>query len=466
MEEKIITDSCQTSIGVKSLLRNTLCKITTIFLLSFLSAFLYSQLAGRSLTEMAFLEGDSIEYDGIAVNFLNGYGLSSYGVMPQAWLVNSDKPTLQMHREPFYPLFLALIYYTFGHSLLPAMIAQFIIYGFISYIVYLTGKIVFDEKVALWGSLLLSVHPNMALTFSKIGQEALAIFFSVLSIFLLLLSSIRANRSHLYLIFSSIFMALSALTRSILLLFPLVIIFYFLSVVKKKEAFLRCAVFCFVFASITVLWPIRNYKVMGYFSFTSNLGEILYVRTAFIGEKQNKITLFDPTAKNISLDLNRSYAKMVAKYKSLYFEHKNEVVVSKALLREALEKISSYPAEYIIGGLPPFQRMILDNNSQLFISLSFAEALNSRAYFIIFFKIILRLIYSLPYLLTVLAFILLRPSWNKWSLLFIFVTYSLLINSLLVGSYVRHIINIYPYIILFAVAFIMGIRKKKTAKSE
>lgn len=458
MGERIPIEFDKISAGIKGPSVSTLWKITIIFLLSFVSALLYSQLAGRTITRLSAMSGDSVEYDGIAINFLKGYGLSSYGPISQGVIVNAEQPTAQMRREPLYPLFLAAIYFLFGHSALPVIMAQFIIYGLICSIIYLTGKIVFSEKVAFWGSIVLAAHPNTALIFSQIGQESLATLFSALSIFLLVFSAIKDERK--YLISSAIFLSLSVLTRSVLLLFPLVTIFYFLVTMGRRKALLSWAVFCLVFSSIAVLWPIRNYRALGYFAFTSMMGDVLYVRTSFIGDSKDKTTLFDPSVKKLAFDLNRSYAKMVTEYKRLYLVHKSEVEVSRALLREALEKIGSHPAEYLIGVLPPLQRMVFENHSQQFVPMSFDEALASRAYGIVFLKIILRLIYSLPYLLMALAFILMRSFWKKWWLLFIFITYTLLINSLLVGSYVRHIINIYPYVILFAVAFVTCLRKE------
>ena len=102
------------------------------------------------------------------------------------WIENPyfpDGPKFYAWRSPGFPLFLALIYKIFGHSFLAAKIGLAVLSSITTIILFFLGKILVDEKIGLWTSLIYSVYPASIFWTGYLAPETISAFLLVLSIF-------------------------------------------------------------------------------------------------------------------------------------------------------------------------------------------------------------------------------------------------------------------------------------------
>jgi 4-amino-4-deoxy-L-arabinose transferase-like glycosyltransferase len=113
---------------------------------------------------------DSVDFDARAMAFMQGRWLEA-GAFFQA---------------PLYPLFLALIYKVFGHSLLAVRLVQAVLGSGTALLVYLVGRRCCGRSVGLVAGLIASLY-SMAIHFdAEILRPPLVLFLAVLGLYLLL----------------------------------------------------------------------------------------------------------------------------------------------------------------------------------------------------------------------------------------------------------------------------------------
>ena len=115
-------------------------KLFLIFLLALLLrvAFIIFYDHGKMLQNQLYAP-DEYSYDQIAVNFLNGKGL-----------VTDDG--LYARRGPVYPLFLAIIYFIFGHSYVAVRFIQAIIGSSTPLLIFFIAKKLVCIEIAIIAS--------------------------------------------------------------------------------------------------------------------------------------------------------------------------------------------------------------------------------------------------------------------------------------------------------------------------
>lgn len=121
---------------------------------------------------------DAKEYDGLAQQFVECNLLAPDG-----------RPYWQ---PPFYPMFLALIYFITGHSLLAARVAQFGMGAASTLIVYLLATRYFNRRVALLAGILCATNATLIYHDGELLTPSLTIFLNLTAIWLL--SSIQNAR--------------------------------------------------------------------------------------------------------------------------------------------------------------------------------------------------------------------------------------------------------------------------------
>ncbi|MEW6679755.1 MAG: glycosyltransferase family 39 protein [bacterium] len=184
---------------------------------------------------------DASGYDMIGLSIAQGNGFCMDGI-------------LTARREPIYPLFLAFVYFVFGHSYLAVRILQAIIGALTCIFVYLIGKRIFGKNCGVLASLFCALYPHLITTTGFVLTETLFTFLLSVSIYFLL----KGLEKRKFLILAGIFFGLSTLTRSVTLLFPFFLLVCFL-ILKKKGAILDfCIISIFMTATI-IPWTIRNY---------------------------------------------------------------------------------------------------------------------------------------------------------------------------------------------------------------
>lgn len=188
---------------------------------------------------------DAQNYDRIAVNISKGSGFALYGV-PTAFVA------------PLYPFFLSLIYTVFGHNYWVVKILQAIIGGLTSLIVFFIGKELFNYWTGFFSSLFVAVHPELIGISTFIYTETLNIF--LLSLFVLFfIKGLKNNDDKKYYLLSGLFLGLSTLCKGVTLLFPFLLLCFFIVDRGLRKKLANLFPFVCVFVVTITPWTIRNY---------------------------------------------------------------------------------------------------------------------------------------------------------------------------------------------------------------
>ncbi len=195
---------------------------------------------GISLDPHQLYFPDSRQWSGIALNFLSGDGL----------ITDEGAKAL---RPPVYSLFLSFIYFIFGkENLLAVRIIQALISSCTCLIVYLLGKIIFNEAAAKISMAACAVYPFFIYYSGAVLTETLFIF--ILSLIMLFLSGKRFMPA-------GVFFGLGILCRTELVVFFFCALAGMFIVLRRKEALKRAIVMAAITGAILLPWALRNYRV-------------------------------------------------------------------------------------------------------------------------------------------------------------------------------------------------------------
>jgi 4-amino-4-deoxy-L-arabinose transferase-like glycosyltransferase len=208
------------------------------------------------ILRLTFVYGEQIKFSADAKN---------YDIMVKQYLdkgfmgYQSDKPNARV--TPGYPLFLSVIYKTFGYqneSPFTAVRFTQAILGMLSILlIYLIGSHTINRRVGLLAALLYAVYPPYLQSISLLLTEVLYTFFFLLY-FWVQLKALKSMNKWLHLIAGCVF-ALAILTRP--LIFPLLAVpfIYQWFVTKDRKLIIS---FLYSLAGMIVImlpWWIRNY---------------------------------------------------------------------------------------------------------------------------------------------------------------------------------------------------------------
>ena len=219
-------------------------------------------------------ESDEIGYDEMAVNLASGNGLSQF--------INGSMTPIA-YRTPVYPMFLAGIYYTFGHNYIAAKIIQAVIGALFCIVIFFIANIIYeDTRVGLIASLCAALYKPFISGFSCSGGPA-----HLLSEYLLMFMVGLAILSILYVIkkggigigiLSGIFMGLAILTRSEFVIFPGVLSIYLLYISRLSiKTFMKKYFIVYLFIILTMSpWIVRNYIIYKEFIPLSTTGGVIF----------------------------------------------------------------------------------------------------------------------------------------------------------------------------------------------
>lgn len=194
---------------------------------------------------------DALGYDHQAIGILEGKGFSEAG-----------KPTSS--REPLYSLFLAGIYYFFGHNYTVVRIIQAILGALVCVIIFLLAKKLFDTRIAILASILAAFCPSLIKISEKLLSENLYTFMLTIAI-LLLLKQIKA-KDYKCLALLGITLGIASLIRSVMVFFPLFIaVFMGKRLVPKgyniKKRIFAIFILIFFFILPILPWAVRNWTM-------------------------------------------------------------------------------------------------------------------------------------------------------------------------------------------------------------
>lgn len=160
---------------------NVLKKETCVSLIIFIVAIILRSVYSWELSETPFftgLIGDASLFDAWAQEIANGRWAGAHVVL-----------------QPFYPYFLALTYFFFGHKLLAVIVVQ-IIFGALScVIIQKAGYYFFSRRVGVLAGFLLACYPSAIFFDCLIQKSVFGMFF--MSLLLLFLGKLLHNqRTH------------------------------------------------------------------------------------------------------------------------------------------------------------------------------------------------------------------------------------------------------------------------------
>jgi len=176
---------------------------------------------------------------------------------------------------PGYPFFLSSIYRVLGHHNLWAKIANVILSFFLCFLTYRVAKRIKNHHTPQIVLLILCFFPSQIYFTPLLASEILFTFLFLLVLCFLIIQ-LKENRRLFFLIFSGVLLGLATLTRGVLLVFPLVILFFFLTF--EKKGFLKeFLIITFSMFLILLPWMLRNQQKFGNFTLSTNIGASLWV---------------------------------------------------------------------------------------------------------------------------------------------------------------------------------------------
>ncbi len=209
---------------------------------------------------------DAQEFDKLAMNILSGKGFAIDTNAGKAFITDGKAyPT--SWRVPLYPIFLAVIYSTFGHNYFVVRIIQAIMSALLCIIIFYIAQRAFNLKIALLSATILVFYQPLIFYLYFGGPVFLFsenLFIFLFALFLLfLIKNLFENNSLENIIISGFLMGLLVLTRPFIALFPLLLFILFLYKNKYavKPALKTMFMLLFVFILTILPWTVRNYFV-------------------------------------------------------------------------------------------------------------------------------------------------------------------------------------------------------------
>lgn len=206
------------------------------------------------------------EYEEIATNILNGAG----------YQMNHFGTTHYTFCPPAYPFFSAFVYFLTGHSKVILAAVQAIVSAFGCIFIFLLGKTIFNNKVALLSSVMAALHPGIILYVAKLHSFNIDwVLFAVL-IFALLKALSKMSLG--YFIFFGFVFGVCFLARSTVLLFmPLVLIVLSFSRKGGRNKLAQYFIVSFIAASVIITpWAVRNYMRLGQIELVQKSGVVFW----------------------------------------------------------------------------------------------------------------------------------------------------------------------------------------------
>jgi len=253
--------------------------------------------------------GDTIQYDRIAINLVQGHGYSLSLAEPFVWTTQ---------REPIYPLFLALIYFLFGHSPMAVVLVQCLLGAATCLIIYETALLMFeDRRIALWAGLANALYLPLAIFCARLYSETVALLVMA-GVAYLLVRLFARPATTLGAIALGVTMALLALTKLLFVLLPAVLLpLIVLLGHGRRVAWIKSAAIILVAMTVGLLpWIAINYNLHGTFGSGNSvrMAANIYCRVQDRGMKG-----YDPYAELLELErrgvptetINRAYEKKV-----------------------------------------------------------------------------------------------------------------------------------------------------------
>jgi len=370
---------------------------------------------GRMLLNRLYT-ADEYSYDEVVLNFLNGKGLVTAG-------------GLYARIGPVYPLFLSAVYSSFGRSFVAVRFVQIVVSALTCVIVYLIGRELYDKKTGLASACVSAVYYPFIQQPVYLLTEVVFSFLLALSI--LLFVRYYNTRKDLPLFGASALLGIAALCRGYIIVYAIVLALWMGTIFgwKARETMRSISILFFGIAIILAPWTVRNYRIYhAFIPLTVDGGRLLYVG--------NNPAATGGTAGRTAHFIDQFYPNDVGDLGSLEAD--------RIMLGRALSFMKSNPRKTILLMGRRFVNMWRPYYSD-------ARRIN---------KIIMSVSYvplaMLSALGAVMAFFL---DWKKALLLCGLIFTEIFVHLISIAE-IRYRYPVEPYLILFAMFFLLNFRKK------
>jgi 4-amino-4-deoxy-L-arabinose transferase-like glycosyltransferase len=245
------------------------------------------------------------------------------------------------NRPPLMPAFIAGLYAWFGVGDYDAVrIAQLILSLASMVLVYQLGKATYSESVGLWAAALYGFYPSLLVYNNLLLAESLFIFLMLLGLYWLAVYLERGGL--LWAALGGALLALAALTRSVLWLYPpvlaLVVIVSGGGAVPLSRRMAAAAVACLTFAAVLTPWAVRNTQLQKTLTVVDATGG----RNFMMGNYE--YTPWDRPWMAINEPDGRTWSDVVASRHPEFFSL-SDGQRDKLAMHEALVYIQDHPGE-------------------------------------------------------------------------------------------------------------------------
>lgn len=362
---------------------------------------------------------DAKGYDAMGWNLSHGYGIS---VVPGE---HSSR------RGPIYPIFLAVIYFVFGHNLLLVRILQALISALTVILIFSIAQQVFNKKIGEITAWLLALYPVLIVYCGLIITETLFTFCLAATI-LISLKAIEKKEWEWY-IYSGLSLGITTLCRPTTVLFPIAILLVTLIVyAQKQKAVIHSIVMIIAFLIALSPWTVRNY---------------IFFKTVFIVHSGGFGDLLCGSARFASENKD-DYDKWNQYLYDLRAKH-SESETEKILMAEGIKTIQKNFFKYVSWGIIKLPQLWVSSHSAVFgIDKPNGEYMQQKQYGVLFIKFLLLLLQIAILGLGITGIILSRKYWRNWLLPVLLILYFSM--HVYLDPCPRHHLPVIPYLLMFA----------------
>ena len=166
---------------------------------------------------------------------LRVYHSRGYWMRDFPGLTNENQEGLVVYsfRPCLFPLLLARVYAIFGHHYLPARLLMALVSAATCLLVYVLGRRLFDERIAMVSMLLCAFYPRFIFYSGGLSTETLAIAFVLLTTWLFLRAHEAPERWPRWILAGGV-LGLAILCRSMLLTLPAFVLVWLLVVTADR----------------------------------------------------------------------------------------------------------------------------------------------------------------------------------------------------------------------------------------
>lgn len=389
---------------------------------------------------------DTSSYDLLAINLLNGHGLS---------IMTEPPYTPYIDRVPFYPIFMALLYLIFGHHFIVIRSVQAILSIFTAFFAYLIAKKIVKENDRLCNLPIVSIVftllcPFLIFFVSIIFAETFTAFLITGSILLFLYG--LENRNSIYYLCSGFIISLAVMTRPEVFAFPIIlaVTLLFNNLRNLRIYTSKIVIYLLPFFIMWGALIVRNYLVFDKIILTTAQDGVFLLVGTYPPNRYEK---------DFPKEIREEYSKFAG------LPEKERVNLTIDMRKRAFQRILNQPLQYIgycfqripILWVSSYTHYIGTDDSFGDLLYSIKKSIKGHSSFfreacILFLKAILYLVNISYIILGLLGMILLIKKWSITYPLYIAIIYFTLIHIPLGAVSPRYVIKILPVFLIFSSA--------------